>query len=42
MKKFLINLPEPLVKQLDKAAKKDNRSRNNLIMKIIIQYLFKN
>lgn len=42
MKRFLVVLPESIVKQLDKAAKKDNRSRNNLIMKIIIQYLYKN
>jgi metal-responsive CopG/Arc/MetJ family transcriptional regulator len=39
MKKFIISLPEPIVKQLDKLAKKDTRSRNNLIMKIIIEYL---
>jgi metal-responsive CopG/Arc/MetJ family transcriptional regulator len=39
MKKFLISLPESLVKQLDKAAKKENRSRNNLIMNILIKYL---
>ena len=34
MKKFIITLPESLVKQLDKLAKKDSRSRNNLIMKV--------
>jgi len=39
MKKFIVSLPEPLVKQLDKLAKKDNRSRNNLIMLILIKYL---
>ena len=39
IKKFIISLPEPLVKQLDKLAKKDMRSRNNLIIKIIIEYL---
>lgn len=39
MKKFIISLPESLVKQLDKLAKKDNRSRNNLITLILIKYL---
>lgn len=39
MKKFIITLPESLVKQLDMLAKLDNRSRNNLILKIIIEYL---
>lgn len=42
MKKFIITLPESIVKQLDKLAKKDSRSRNNLIMKIILDYLAKN
>ena len=42
MKKFIITLPESIVKQLDKLAKKDSRSRNNLIMKIILEYLAKN
>ena len=39
LKKFIISLPEPIVKQLDKLAKKDNRSRNNLITLILIKYL---
>ena len=42
MKKFIIALPESLVKQLDKLAKKDSRSRNNLIMKVLLEYLSKN
>ena len=42
MKKFIITLPESLVKQLDKLAKKDSRSRNNLIMKVLLEYLSKN
>ena len=42
MKKFIITLPESVVKQLDKLAKKDNRSRNNLIMKVLLEFLSKN
>jgi metal-responsive CopG/Arc/MetJ family transcriptional regulator len=42
MKKFIITLPESVVKQLDKLAKKDSRSRNNLIMKVLLEYLSKN
>ena len=38
-KKFIITLPESIVKQLDKLAKKDNRSRNNLILKVLLEYL---
>lgn len=42
LKKFIIALPESIVKQLDKLAKKDSRSRNNLIMKVLLEYLSKN
>jgi metal-responsive CopG/Arc/MetJ family transcriptional regulator len=39
MKRFIVMLPDNIVKQLDKAAKQDNRSRNNLITLIISTFL---
>ena len=42
LKEFLLRLPKSLVKQIDDCAKKDNRSRNNFIMKILLDYLSSN
>jgi metal-responsive CopG/Arc/MetJ family transcriptional regulator len=37
--RIIINLPEKALKELEKAAKAQNRSRKNLIETIILNYI---
>lgn len=39
--RIIIDLPENVIKELEKAAKAQNRSRKNLIETILINYISK-